>query len=597
MNKKKDFHINQIAKFEAQIASSKKQLKKIFIIRSLTSIFTVLLLIYVGVDDSKIIFFIISIAILTFLILMRKESKLNNKIIFNENHKEINAHEIKLLNYDFENIKDGVHFHQDYHEYSRDLDIFGYKSIYQLLNRTCTYSGSQILGNTLNYPSLDIDDIYSRQDAIKELSSKEEWCHDFLAYGKGTSEKDTIETIVNWLNGNNIFNLQLINIIIFGFPFICLIFGFLGILGVLNFGFFWIVFILQLLLTLVFNAKINDIHNKLSKKYSLIDKYLNLIKLIEQQSFKTTLLQKLHNDFIINTEKNKATQVLGKLKKYLDLLDGRLNVIMAIVLNGIFLWDLNTVVKIEKWKINNKEKFTQWMDAISELDALISIALFAKSNSEYVYPEILEGNFKLSGKDMGHPLVNKLKLVKNDYQFEENSKVDLLTGANMAGKSTFLRTIGVNIVLARIGAPVCAKKFSLTPINLFTSLRTIDSLQENESFFYAELKRLETLIKLYKSNNKIFFLLDEILKGTNSKDQHYGSVGLIKKILALDGSGIIATHDLALSSLQDEYPKNIRNICFEIEIENNELKFDYKLKLGFCKTMNASFLMKNMDII
>ena len=166
----------------------------------------------------------------------------------------------------------------------------------------------------------------------------------------------------------------------------------------------------------------------------------------------------------------------------------------------------------------------------------------------------------------------------------------------MAGKSTFLRTIGVNLTLGMIGLPVCATKFTLSPTLLFTSLRTNDSLQENESFFHAELKRLQILMRAYEQGQRVFFLLDEILKGTNSLDQHEGAEALIKKIIRLNGSGIIATHDVALSKLATEFPKNIRNLCFEISIVNDTLLFDYKLKDGVCATMNASFLMRKMGI-
>jgi len=203
----------------------------------------------------------------------------------------------------------------------------------------------------------------------------------------------------------------------------------------------------------------------------------------------------------------------------------------------------------------------------------------------------------LDFKNAGHPLIEEDKLIKNNYSITGDGKIDLLTGANMAGKSTFLRTIGINLVLARIGTPVCADKFTFTPFKLFSSLRTVDSLKDNESFFYAELKRLKQLIQLYQKGDKIFFLLDEILKGTNSADQHKGSIGLIKKLLDLRGNGIIATHDIELANLANEFPENIRNVCFEIEIIDNKLDFDDKLKSGFCTTMNASFLMENMGII
>jgi DNA mismatch repair ATPase MutS len=597
MLSRKDFHIEQIAKYEAKINECKKQLKKILRIRLVLFFLPIFLLAYLGLGNTLINIIAIFVPIGAFLVLMRKESQLNSEVVFYESHKEINAHELNLLNFNFKHVEDGIKFQQEPHNYSKDLDVFGDKSIYQLLNRTCTYSGSALLAQALNCPPLKKDEILARQKAIKELSKQDAWCADFLAHGKGTSDKNSPQLIIDWLNANNTFNLRLINVLKYILPLACLSCGLLALFNIIPTGAFTMLFFLQLFLTMLFNVRITNIHNTLGKKYALINKYFNLIGLIEKQSFESHLLQDLQQKIIDTKQENSATHSIKKLKEYLDLLDARLNILMAILLNGIFLWDLNVVVKIEAWRIKNKERFIQWHNAISEFDALISIALFANSNPEYVYPEILEGEFKLVGEGLGHPLLDKTKLVKNDYYFDGKAKVDLLTGANMAGKSTFLRTIGVNILLAEIGAPVCADKFSITPVTLFTSLRTADSLQENESFFYAELKKLEVLVNLYKSGVQLFFLLDEILKGTNSNDQHVGSIGLVKKILSLNGTGIIATHDLALSSLQDEYPQNIRNLCFEIEIENNELKFDYKLKQGLCKTMNASFLMKNMGII
>jgi len=270
---------------------------------------------------------------------------------------------------------------------------------------------------------------------------------------------------------------------------------------------------------------------------------------------------------------------------------------MAVLLNGFLLWDINNASKVEKWRATYKTEFVKWIEAIGEFDVLVSLALFNVSNQEYVYPEILEDDFEIDAKKIGHPLISKEKLILNDYEIKGDAKIDLLTGANMAGKSTFLRTLGVNLILSMIGAPVCAENFKCKPVKLFTSLRTVDSLQENESFFYAELKRLREMILLYEKNNDYFFLFDEILKGTNSKDQHSGSLGLINKILSLKGKGIIATHDLELSILEKELPESIRNFSFEVDIVNNKLEFDYKLKRGFCKMMNATYLMKNMGII
>ena len=595
---KNNYHIKQVKVFDDSIVSCKRQLMKFSLARLIIFLATIFGSIYLWEISRIGVFALINIAAVVFIFLMRREAKLHRLKVFYKNLKDIHLHEIKLLHRDFEGLDQGEQFQKAYHNYSRDLDIFGLNSIYQLLNRTCTYSGSSILAESLNTPPLEKKEINYRQSAVQELATKEEWCYEFLAYGKGTSEKaGTREIISTWLEDKNHFGAPIVNWIRIALPAISVLIGILAAFDIISWIYFLGVFVFQLLITLVFNSKINNIHGKLSKKYAIIDKYLDIVKSIENQSFKTSLLKRLQGSFINSDEKFRATKSLKRLRELLDILDARLNVYMAILLNGLFLWDLNTAFKVEKWRIKNKAQFKKWMLAIGEFDALISIALFAVSNPEYTFPEISEGRFKIKGTGLGHPLIDKTKLVKNDYTIEGDAKIDLLTGANMAGKSTFLRTVGVNIVLARIGAPVCADELHITPIRLFSSLRTIDSLRDNESFFYAELKRLQTLITLYRNKFQYFFLLDEILKGTNSTDQHKGSIGLIKKILSLEGRGIIATHDLALATLQEEFPEHIRNLCFEIEIDNNKLKFDYKLNPGFCKTLNASFLMQVMEII
>jgi DNA mismatch repair ATPase MutS len=340
--------------------------------------------------------------------------------------------------------------------------------------------------------------------------------------------------------------------------------------------------------------KVNQIHNQLSRKFDSIEKYRSLISLIESEPLNATILNNLKDNF--KNSKEGASKDIQKLKKHVDTLDARMNIIVALLLNGIILWDINVMQNIEKWRTEHKSNFLKWINVIGEFDAFISIALYAYNNPNYAYPEVYNDSFIMQAENIGHPLINKNVLVKNNYHIEGLPKIDLLTGANMAGKSTFLRTIGVNLTLAMIGAPVCASKFRFTPILLFTSLRTNDSLQENESFFYAELKRLHLLIQHYKNKERVFFLLDEILKGTNSKDQHAGSEALIEKIIKLKGCGIVATHDVELSKLRLTHPDAIRNLCFEITINDDKLNFDYKIKEGVCSTMNASYLMKKMEI-
>ena len=228
---------------------------------------------------------------------------------------------------------------------------------------------------------------------------------------------------------------------------------------------------------------------------------------------------------------------------------------------------------------------------------MICFGNFSYNNSNYTFPEISDAEFYLSIKEGGHPLLYKDQRINNDFSVTDLKKITIVTGANMAGKSTFLRTIGVNMVLGMTGSPVCAEKFVFSPIEIFTSVRTNDSLHKNESYFYAELMRLKKITDTLKSGKKLFIILDEMLKGTNSKDKHIGSYALIEQLIKLNASGLAATHDIQLGKLAEKYPNNISNKRFEVEIINDELVFDYKLKDGISQNLNASFLMKKYGII
>jgi DNA mismatch repair ATPase MutS len=264
-------------------------------------------------------------------------------------------------------------------------------------------------------------------------------------------------------------------------------------------------------------------------------------------------------------------------------------------LNGIFLWDILQMLRLENWQKKNREKAGDWFDVIAETDALNSLANYYFNNDEYIFPEINDGEFSVKAVNLGHPLINKSQLVGNDVDIRKGEFI-IVTGANMAGKSTYLRTVGVNLVLAMAGAPVCAGSYIFRPIRLFTSIRTSDSLTDNESYFYAELKRLKRIIDEIKSGKEVFIILDEILKGTNSKDKHSGSEALLKQLIQYKATGIIATHDVALGILEKTFPENIKNLCFEVDITSDKLTFDYKLRPGVSRNMNATILMRQMGI-
>lgn len=297
----------------------------------------------------------------------------------------------------------------------------------------------------------------------------------------------------------------------------------------------------------------------------------------------------------LTSQNQTASQSVHRLAKLMNALDQRGNLLMSTILNGLLFWELRQVMQIEKWKEAHSADLPRWIEAIGAIDAYCSLATFSYNHPDYIYPQITSQSFHLQAEALGHPLMDRNKCVRNGIDMEKRPFFIIITGANMAGKSTYLRTVGVNYLLACIGAPVWAAKMEIFPARLVTSLRTSDSLTDNESYFFAELKRLKLIIDKLKAGEELFIILDEILKGTNSMDKQKGSFALIKQFMSMDANGIIATHDLLLGTLIDAFPQNIRNYCFEADITNNELTFSYQMRSGIAQNMNACFLMKNGD--
>ena len=324
-------------------------------------------------------------------------------------------------------------------------------------------------------------------------------------------------------------------------------------------------------------------------------KYFLITKEIEKETFHSKILKDLQTTSLL--EGKDASSSFQQLIKLIEALDNRSNGLAAIVLNSLLLWDINCMCRIELWVEKARKAYPKWIHTIEEIDALNSLANFKYNYPNYVTPEIRNSDtFHLEIEKGGHPLIDKKELVTNDLVQTGNPNLLLITGANMAGKSTFLRMIGVNMVLTICGTSACAQKLILTPIQLFTSMRTSDSVQAQTSFFFAELKRLKFIVDQVEQLPKTYFLLDEILKGTNSKDQHTGARRLIENFLKLKGAGIVATHDIELTDIRNEHPDFIRNIAFEIGMENNQMVFDYQYKEGVCQNMNATMLMEQMEI-
>ena len=507
----------------------------------------------------------------------------------------INKDELKALAHDYYHFEDGLAHSPKEHLYSNDLDIFGRASLFQYINRTASEMGSALLADWLLHPA-DTAILQQRQTAIKELAIETEWRQQLQALGKQKKiQTATQQRLQNWLNEPKGFSsAQYWAWLRFVLPGILLTILALNIAGIVPYQIRNMALLVFAIIAYFIAKKVAPIHQYLSKIVSELEVMAGSIELIEKLHCTTELLTGMQEQFL---QKNYASSsALKELKGIVEKLDLRFNPVVFIPLDVLLQWDLQQVLALDKWKKKYHQHALQWFNMLAQFEALSSLATLSFNHPEWYFPVFKESHFFMQGKQIGHPLINVSKRVNNDILINESGEIMLITGSNMAGKSTYLRSIGINVVLAMAGAPVCAESFTLSPVQIISSMRISDNLEESTSTFYAELKKLKTVIDLVNEGAKVFILLDEILRGTNSLDRHTGSVALLKQLIKKHAAGIIATHDVELAQLKETYPANILNYHFDAQVSNNELYFDYKLKTGVCESLNASILMKKIGI-
>ncbi len=507
----------------------------------------------------------------------------------------INEDELKALAHNYFHFPTGIEHTPKEHLYANDLDIFGRASLYQYINRTGSEMGGSVLANWLLKPA-DTNTLQQRQKAVKELTDATEWRQQLQAFAKDKKiQTATQHRLQQWLNEANQFSSgKYWGWLRFVLPAIILTLIALNIAGIVPYQIRNMALLLFAIIAYFFAKKAAPVHLHLSKMVSELEVLADSVELIEQHNFKSDLLAQMQSLFL---QKNyTSSKALKELKKILERLDLRFNPVVFVPLAILFQWDLQQVLSLEKWKQRHHENAPQWFEMLAQFEALSSLATLSFNHPQWYFPIFKQPHFFIEGRQIGHPLINAAKRVDNDILINSKGEIMLITGSNMAGKSTYLRSIGINVVLAMAGSPVCAESFGLSPVQIISSMRIADNLEESTSTFYAELKKLKTVIDLVNEGAHIFILLDEILRGTNSLDRHTGSVALLKQLIKKDAAGIIATHDVELAKLKDSYPENILNYHFDAQVSNDELYFDYKLKAGVCESLNASILMKKIGI-
>lgn len=532
-----------------------------------------------------------------FIILVKKHNKLIEEKKYSLGLYQINESSLKRIQGQWKEFKDtGEEFYEEDHNYSVDLDIFGRGSLFQWINTARTFLGRKRLSETIKKPCENISEIYERQEAIGELAEKLDWRQKFNAEGVMTSEKviDT-EDLFKWSKDVKKFYcsnsiriifkvLSLLSIIVLIIPFI--------IKGIPYYVCSLAVMI-NILILMWKNDERSASLGTIDKYEENIKSYYGMIAAIEGEVFKGKYLKKVKNN-LIDEEGNKASKYINKLSSISEMISMKRNAYFAII-NIITLWDYHCMFALEQWKNQCGKNLESWIESIAEFEALSSLALIKYDNPSFALPKIVDGSLNIHAKEMGHPLLTSNR-ISNDFKMEKSTEVLLITGSNMSGKSTFLRTVGINLVLAYMGAPVCAKEFTCPIMNIYTCMRVSDNLEKNISSFYAELLRVKKIVEATKSQSKIFFLLDEIFKGTNSVDRHTGAKVLINKLREKGAIGLVSTHDLELGELENQSNGKVKNYHFREFYKDNKINFDYKLREGISTTKNALYLIKMIGI-
>jgi hypothetical protein len=510
-----------------------------------------------------------------------------NKITFLEN-------EISRLDLSLSHLDGGDEFQDFAHPYTPDLDVFGRHSLFSLINRSALNFGRNTLAKWF-LSAADKKTVQARQKAATSLQSDHEWRMEWFAEGhlKELEEAGDQAFLFNWFEEDSdkksTSSLKVIPVI--GIAQL-LLFAILAFLGLLPWSFLGLGLIINVLLLLPVQRRIMGVYRATDKVSEMLQQHKNLFKMAEDKNTDDEYLQNISKVF----KNPSASEKIKSLSNILNWLHNR-NGMMYWIVNPFILSDYWIALRSDSWKQNYGKFLRKWFVAIGEWEAVLSLSAYAFAHPHYIKAEITEKEAVLDGKNIGHPLLPHHERVNNDFLMEGKGAVTLITGANMSGKSTFERSLGVNLVLAQMGAVCCAESLALSPLRVFTSMRTQDNLEENTSSFYAELKRLKQLVDLTQEENPttIFYLLDEILKGTNSEDRNIGAESLIRQLMKTNSIGLISTHDLSLAKLETQLDK-FQNYSFNSDVSGNEILFDYKLNEGPCHTFNAVPLMKKMGI-
>lgn len=580
-----------------KIASLKVKIDRFSFVRVALLIVEIILFILFVSAQNELLVTIIGIAMLVpiavFVVVVKKQNRLAKEETYFKNLLWVFENEVKVIDQKGNGYNNGSGFEDENHPYLSDLDVFGKSSLFALINRCSTQNGINLLADKLAAP-ITKEAINLRQEAVIELAAIIDDTFKFRAILRG-NDINNIEQLKAKLKHKLAKQLKFTHqpILKFYIKLLPFIMPLLIIAGVIIGGKVWSILTLVILvhagLTFFLMRKINEVYYGFGGTSALLADYADAIKWTEEREWKSATIKSLFSS------NDKVSRQIEKLAKIIQAFDVRLNLLVGGVLNFTLLWDLKCCIRLDEWHQSSIDNVENGLDRIGYFEDLISVATLTYNQPNWSFPTI-EDEFSFSAVELGHPLIPVKKNVHNSFNVAAKPTVDIVTGSNMAGKSTFLRTVGINMVLAYAGAPVCAQKMQVSIFKILTYMRIKDSLNESTSTFKAELNRLKMILENVSLHKNAFVLIDEMLRGTNSKDKYLGSKVFIEKLINVGTPTLFATHDLQLSELKETNLNTVRNFHFDIQIINDEMEFDYKIKNGPCETFNAAILLKQIGL-
>ncbi len=603
--------------------SAKAKANRLSIIRLLTFFGGVALAVLVGVEVHPLAAVgVVAVGLYLFNKLIGQQQALDEAHRRFERIVELNAEELLSLKFDFAAFDSGEDFADAQHPFSGDLDIYGANSLFQQHNRTASLVGRCALAEWMQRPLQRVADIVLRQEAIKELLPQLAWRQQFLAAGSNApANVSALQRLRQWASSSATLTesywrwiipvLSIFNVLwlasFFYLPFYIALLGYLPTIYLLSKA----------------KSRVDVVHTETEEAVALLTRYQAMLGWIERTTWSSPLLAALA-EFAATTDASPASNALQQLAYDSKQLALRVNP-FVLLLNLFSFWEIRYARRLEQWKVQHltasgnadfpaaaqfhlpsaadattapqANALEHWLLTLGAFDALTSLAAAAFRWPDWTFPRFDESaTASINGAQLKHPLLAPARSVGNDFSSPARAHINLLTGSNMAGKSTFLRTVGLHIAMAHWGAATPAQSLSLPLLQVYTSMRTQDNLHEGASAFYAELQRLRFVVEATHRGDNVFFLLDEILKGTNSQDRQEGGKALLRQLIRHGGAGIVATHDLELGELAADTTA-ITTIRLEVETDTSgQLYFDYTVKPGLAESRNASILMEQMGL-